>query len=196
MGQFWIRTWLEDDRPSFEYFRKITIIASLHKAGRGRDSSPSSLLIQYNTHAFCLTNIGHSSKRWLPPFLHSDTNRVLGHDLVRSVNKIHVLVGNSEINWVVILEYTFFRLFSNIEQISRVQKIQKKLCRLPYCCSKQPLLKLHCFLFCLMCDVQSGCVLFCSYLSPMICVTYFFFSTPASPMLSTPKRVSRRKDIK
>ena len=37
--------YFEDNLPSFEYFRKITLTTFLRKAGRGRDSSPLSLLI-------------------------------------------------------------------------------------------------------------------------------------------------------
>ena len=50
-GIFRIPIWLGDNLPSFEYSRKIALTTSLRKARRGRDSSPLSQLIQYNTHA-------------------------------------------------------------------------------------------------------------------------------------------------
>ena len=46
---FQILKWLEDNLLSFEYFRKIGLIACHRKARRGRDSSLSSFLIRYNT---------------------------------------------------------------------------------------------------------------------------------------------------
>ena len=46
---FRIPTWLEDNLPPFEYFRKIALTICLQKIRKGRDSSPSPLLIRYNT---------------------------------------------------------------------------------------------------------------------------------------------------
>ena len=79
-------------------------------------------------------NIYHSIKRGPPPFSHMDTNPVLGHVLVHSVDKTHVLDVIVEF---VVLEYIFFQLCSNSEQISQVHKIQKKLCKQPCCLSNQ-----------------------------------------------------------
>ena len=50
-GIFRIPKWLEDNLPSFEFFRKNALRRCRRKARRSRDSSPSSLLIRYNTHA-------------------------------------------------------------------------------------------------------------------------------------------------
>ena len=44
---------------------------------------------------------------------------------------------NSGIGLVVVLECTFFQLYSNTEQISYVHMIQKKLCKLSCCHSNQ-----------------------------------------------------------
>ena len=40
-------SWLENDLPSFEYFRRIALKTSLRKAKRGWDSSLLSLLIRF-----------------------------------------------------------------------------------------------------------------------------------------------------
>ena len=48
---FRIPIWLGDNLPSFDYSGEIAQTTSLRKARRGRDSSPLSQLLQYNTHA-------------------------------------------------------------------------------------------------------------------------------------------------
>ena len=60
-------------------------------------------------------NTCHSKKREPPPFFHSDTNPVLGHVLI---HYFECSGRNSGIDLVVNLEYTFFQLCSNAEQIS------------------------------------------------------------------------------
>ena len=73
---------------------------------------------------------------------------------------------NSGINLVVVLECTFFQLCSNTEQISWVDKIQKKLCKPPCCRSNQPLSKLHrLFAWCALFKVAT--FLFYSCLPPI-----------------------------
>ena len=53
-------------------------------------------------------NIYHSNK-WGPPlFLHLDTNPVIGHALVHSVDKTHVLVVTVELIWLLFLNILFF----------------------------------------------------------------------------------------
>ena len=47
-GVFRFPTWVEDNVPSFEYFRKIALRKCLQITRKGRDSSPSSLLMRYN----------------------------------------------------------------------------------------------------------------------------------------------------
>ena len=48
-------------------------------------------------------NKDHSRKWGPPPFFHSDTNLVLSHVLIHSVDKTHVLVVKVELNWVLFL---------------------------------------------------------------------------------------------
>ena len=96
-------------------------------------------------------NKDHSRKRGRPPFFHSDTNLVFSHILVHSCRQKLCSSCNSGINLIIVLEYTFFQLFSNVEQIFQVWKIQKKLCKLPCCRSNEPLSKLHCTAFLARC---------------------------------------------
>ena len=88
-GTFRIAIWFGDNLTSFEYSRKIALITSLWKARRGRDSSPLSWLMQYNTHAPCRTTSTIQTNGY---HHHSDTNPVFGHVLIHSFDKTHVLV--------------------------------------------------------------------------------------------------------
>ena len=57
-------------------------------------------------------NIYHSNK-WGPPlFLHLDTNPVIGHALVHSVDKTHVLVVTVELIWLLLLNIFSFNFVS------------------------------------------------------------------------------------
>ena len=95
--------WLEKNLPSFEPFRKIVLATSLGKARRARNSSPSSSLIQYNTHipwkttSTIQTNGDHHHFFILIPIL------MLGHVLVHSVDKIHALVVTVKLIWLLFL---------------------------------------------------------------------------------------------
>ena len=53
-------------------------------------------------------NIDDSNKRGPPPLFHSDTNPVLGHVLIHSVDKTHVLVVTVELIWLLFLNILFF----------------------------------------------------------------------------------------
>ena len=46
------------------------------------------------------SNIYHSNKRGPPPIFHLDTNAVLGHVLIHSVDKTRVLVATVELIWL------------------------------------------------------------------------------------------------
>ena len=83
-----------------EYFRKISLTICLQKTRKGRDSSPLSFLIWYNTLAPWRT----TSTKWEPPlFLHLDTSPVIGHTLVHSVDNTHGLVVTVDLIWLLFL---------------------------------------------------------------------------------------------
>ena len=142
-GIFRIPKWLEENFSSFEYGRKITLTTCLQKARRGRESLPFSLLIRLQYLRFLINNIYHSNKREPRLFFHLDTN-TWSHPCPYCWQ--NPCSGcNSGTDLVVVLEYIFFQLCCDTEQISQVHKIQKKLCKSQCCRSNQPLSKLHCF---------------------------------------------------
>ena len=63
--------------------------------------------IQYS--CILKNNIYYRNKQVSPPFFHSDINPVLGHVLVHSVDKTHVLVVTVELIWYFlnILSFNF-----------------------------------------------------------------------------------------
>ena len=154
-GIFRVPKWLEDNLPSFEYFRKITIAPCLGKATRGRDSLFSSLLMRFNTDApWITTSTIQTNGNHHHFFIYIP---ILGHVRINSVDKTHVLVVTTDL--VVVLEYIFSTLFQHRINLLGSQD-SEKLCKSHCCRSNQPLSKLHyCFAWCTLLKV----------------VTFFFF---------------------
>ena len=98
-------------------------------------------------------NIYYSNNRKPPPFFHSDTNTWPRSGPFCWQNPCSGC--NRGTGLVVVLEYIFFQLCFNTEQIPQVHKIQEKLCKSHCCCSNQPLSKLHCFLLDVRCSKWS-----------------------------------------
>ena len=88
-----------DDLPSFEYFRKIALSTLFEKLGEAKTQEPLN------------NNKDHLRKRGAPPFFHSDTNLVLNHVLVHSVDKTHVLVVTVVLIWLLFLNILSFNFF-------------------------------------------------------------------------------------
>ena len=103
-GIFQIPRWLEDNLPSFEYFRKITLTC-LPKVRTGWDSSPLSLL-RYNNHAPWITTSAIQTNGNHHHFFIRIP--IIGHVLVQSVGKAHVLVVAVEQIWLLLLNIFFF----------------------------------------------------------------------------------------
>ena len=76
---FIFSTGFKDNRPSFEYFIKISVATSPQKTRSGRDSSSSSMLIWYNTHVFWRTTSTIQVNGADHLFFHLNTNTVLDH---------------------------------------------------------------------------------------------------------------------
>ena len=87
------------------------------KLRRGRDSSTSSLLMWYNTHAFWRTtsNIELLNKRGSPPYFHSDNNLVLGNALVSPV----------ELIWLLFLKILSFNFLQRLSKSLRFRKFRR-----------------------------------------------------------------------
>ena len=114
---------MEDNLPSFEYFRKITLTKYLRKARRGRYSSPSSLLIWCNSHAPWITTstiqtIGNHHHFFirLP---------IVGLVLAHPVDKTHVLVVTVELIWLLFLIISFFNFAPTPNKVLRFARFRR-----------------------------------------------------------------------
>ena len=94
------------------------------QARRGRDSSTSSLLMWYNTHAFWRTtsNIELLNKRGSPPYFHSDNNLVLGNALVHPFEKNPVQVVTVELIWLLFLKILSFNFLQTLSKSLRFRR--------------------------------------------------------------------------
>ena len=118
-GIFWIITWFEDNLSSFNYFREIALTTCLRKSTRGRDSSSSSLLTQYNTltpwrSIYTIQTNGdqHNFFIWIPILIWPCSCPFCWRNPCFGCN--------TEIDLVVVLEYTSFNFV-------------QKLCNPPCC---------------------------------------------------------------
>ena len=143
-------------------------------------------------------NINHLSKNGPPPFLHSDTNLVLRNVLVHSVERNHVLVVTGKLIWLLFLNILSFNYAQTTNKFLRFRKFRRSYmytsllsfkpttmkCRLLF------LLDAHCW--------KRPYSIFCCCLSVTIVHwrNLFLLSTFIAQILLTPRRVSRRKDVK
>ena len=189
-------SWLENNLPSFEHFRKIALATSLGKARRARNSSPSSLLIQYNTHiswkttSTIQTNGDHHHFFILIPIL------MLGHVLVHSVDNIHALVVTVKLIWLLflnILPFNFVPMPNKSVMLTRFRR--------SYVNRLVVVLTNHCWNYsAFLLDVHCSKwprSFFCSCLSPMVVhlCNLFLLSKSVARMLLTPRWVSRQKGL-
>ena len=132
-------------------------------------------------------NIYYSNKREPPP--------ILGHVLVHSVGKTHILVVTVELMLVLnIFSFNFVPTPSKSPTFTRFRR--------SYVNHPAVVLTNHCqsytvfliYVRCLSCHVP----IFCSCLSQMIVHqrNLFLLRTRVARMLLTPRRVSKRKDVK
>ena len=113
-------------------------------------------------------NIYRSNKRGPPPFFHLDTSPVLGHVLIHSVGKTHVLVAAVELIWMLFLNILSFNFVPTPNKFLRLKRFRKSYVNRP-----DVVLTHHtsytAFLLDVHCAVQCGHVPFlCSCLSPML----------------------------
>ena len=76
-------------------------------------------------------NIYHSNKRGPPPFFHLDTNPVLGHVLVHSVDKANVLVVTVELIWLLFLNILSFIFVPTPNKFLRLKRFRKSYVNRP-----------------------------------------------------------------
>ena len=139
--------------------------------------------------------IYHLNNRVPPPFFHSDTNLVLRHVLVHSVDKNHVVVVAVELlTWLFSLNILFFCCVPTPSKSLKLTRFKKSYVNHP-----AAVLINHCqsystFLFDVRCYKWPRSFLACC-LATMIAHlrVLFLLSTNAARMLLTPRWVSRRK---
>ena len=98
-----------------------------------------------------LKNIYHYNKWGPAPLFHSDTNPVLGHVLVHSVDKTRFLVVTLELIWLLLLNILSLSLVTTPNKSLRFKRFRRSYVNRP----PVVLIKVT-MLFCLMCAVHSG----------------------------------------
>ena len=167
----------------------------LRKARRGRDSSPSSLLIRWNSQTPWRTastiqangNHHHFFIRIL----------ILGHIQVHSIDKTHVLVVTVELIGLLFLNIFSLNFAPALNKCFRFTRFRRSYVNRPavvltnHCQSHTAfLLDVHC--------LKWPRSFFCSCLYPMTVDlrNLFLLCTRVARMLLNPRRVSSRKDVK
>ena len=139
-------------------------------------------------------NIYHSNKRGPPLFFHLDTNPVIGHALVCSVDKTHVLVVTADLIWLLFLNILSFNFVAAPRKSLKFTRFIRSYVNRP-----SVVLTNHCqsstaFLL----DVRCSKLPCFSYLQLLVSndSTIALLSTPVARMLWTPRRVGRRTNVK
>ena len=91
-------------------------------------------LIFVNTIQYLRTlkiNIYHLNKQGPPTFFHPDTNPVIGHGLVHSVDKSHVLVVTVELIWLLLLNMLSFNFVPTPRKSLKFKKFRRSYVNRP-----------------------------------------------------------------
>ena len=146
---------------------------------RGSESSPSSLLIWYNTHLF-----------W----------KALENFLVHFVEKSHVPVVTVKLIWLLFFDILFFNFNQTPNKSLRFRKFRRSYAHLSVVVQTN-----HCqictafFAWCALFKVGHIPFFICGCFFSLTIVqvrNQFLLNTPVAQMLLTPRWVSRRKDVK
>ena len=109
-------------------------------------------------------NICHSKKWGTPLFLHLDTSPVIGHALLNSIGKTHVLVVTVDLIWLLFLNILSFNFVATLRKSVRFTRFIRSHVDRP-----AVVLTNHCQIYTFFSLVQSCHVpFFCSCLFPMI----------------------------
>ena len=142
-------------------------------------------------------NIYHSNKGVPPPFFNSDTNPVFGQVLIHSFDKNPCSGCNSGISLVVALQYTFFQVCSNVEQLSvRLTRFRRSYVKRPVVVLTSHTSNIGSLLD-VRCAFQNRHFsFFCSLPLMIVYLRNLLFDTPLARMFLTPRWVSRQKGEK
>ena len=149
--------------------------------------------MRYNINAFCRTKSVIQANGDHHHFFPSDTDPILSHWFILSTKPCSRCL-------VVVLQYNFFKFFSNAKQISRLRRIRRSYINCPVIaptnhCQKCTALLLD------VCISKRPCYFFCSsllslyYYSPMHLRNLFLLSTPVALIFLTPRWIIRRKGV-
>ena len=137
-------------------------------------------------------SIYHSNKRIPPPFFHPDTNPAIGHALVHSVDKIHVLVVTVDLIWLLFLNILSFNFVPTPRKSLWFTRFRRSYVnRLVVVLT---IVKVT-LLFCLMCAVQSGHVTFFAAFFPSYSA-FALLNTLVARILLIPRWAGRRTNVK
>ena len=111
--------------------------------------------------------IYHLNKQRPPPFFHPDTNPLIGHALVHSVDKTHVLVVTVELTWLLFLNILSFKFVPTPRKSLRFARLRRSYVNHP-----AVVLTNHCqsytaFLLDVRCSKWPRSF-FCSYFFPIV----------------------------
>ena len=142
-------------------------------------------------------NIDYLSKPEPRPFFHSDINSVLGHVLVHSAEKTHVLTVTVEVIRLLFLNLLCFNFASTPNKSLMFTRFRRSFVNIPVV-----ILTNHCqsyaaFFLDVRCSKWPRSI-FLQLFVPLIVHlrNLFLLSTPVARMLLTSRWVSRQKDMK
>ena len=137
----------------------------------------------------------YNSNKWGPPlFLHLETNPVIGHALVHSVDKTHILEETVDLIWLLFLNILSFNFVATPRKSLRFTRFIRSYVNRP-----AVVLTNHCqsytaFLLDVRCS-KLPCSIFLQLFVPNDSA-FALLSTPVARMLLTPKWVGRRTEVK
>ena len=139
----------------------------LRKTRKGRDSSPSSLLTRYNNHAPWRTTSSIQTNRDHNHFFHPETNPVIGHALVHSVDKTHVMVVSMKLIWLLFLNIFSFNFVPTPRKSLRFTRFRRSYVNHPVVVLTNHYQSYTAFLLDMRCSKWPRSF-FCSCLFPMM----------------------------
>ena len=156
-----------------------------------RDSSPSPLLIRYNTHTPWRTTSNIQTNEDHHHFFIQYESCVHAHVLVHSIDKTHALVVTREFIWFLFLNILSFNFVPTLNKYLRFTRFRRSYVNHPYVALIKVTL-IFCFLF------KVTTFHFLSCLSPMMVHLHklFLLSTPFARISLTLRWLSRQKDVK
>ena len=142
-----------------------------------------------------LKNNIYSSNKWGPPlFLHLGTSPVIGHTLVHSVDKTHVLVVTVDLIWLLFFNMLSFNFVATPKKFLRFTRFIRIYGNRPAVVVTNHCQSHTAFLLDVRCS-KLPCSIFLQ-LFVLNDSAFALLSTPVARMLLTPRSFRRRTDVK